>query len=114
MRWSFITLTGSQTNTREKIPTRFYLGPYIWYVIKALAGACLVLRNGTIDGEAVTGWRSITHLDLQLTNVFLGQAELEGGASDGNGDQNNVATPPTVVEKVRQCLHVTFPKLKLY
>jgi len=44
---------------------------FIWYTIKALATACLVLREGTVDGTTVDGWRPITHLDLQLPNVLL-------------------------------------------
>ncbi|KAI4961539.1 hypothetical protein J4E86_000567 [Alternaria arbusti] len=44
---------------------------FVWYTIKALATACLVLREGTIDGTTVNGWRPITHLDLQLPNVLL-------------------------------------------
>jgi hypothetical protein len=44
---------------------------YIWYIIKALASACLVLRTGTTDEESVQGWKAITHMDWQLTNVLL-------------------------------------------
>ncbi|KAI4635872.1 hypothetical protein J4E83_000826 [Alternaria metachromatica] len=44
---------------------------FVWYTIKALATACLVLREGTIDDTPVDGWRPITHLDLQLPNILL-------------------------------------------
>ncbi|KAI4682520.1 hypothetical protein J4E81_009594 [Alternaria sp. BMP 2799] len=44
---------------------------FVWYTIKALATACLVLREGTTDDTQVDGWRPITHLDLQLPNILL-------------------------------------------
>jgi hypothetical protein len=43
----------------------------IWHMVKALASACLVLQQGTITGEAPEAWKPITHLDLQLGNIFL-------------------------------------------
>jgi hypothetical protein len=45
---------------------------FIWYMVKALATACLVFENGTIDETPVEGWKPIRHLDLVLGNVFLG------------------------------------------
>jgi len=53
-------------NSSEYLPEE-----YVWYVIRALAEACMVLRNGTTDDQAIEGWRPITHLDFQLTNVLL-------------------------------------------
>jgi serine/threonine protein kinase len=44
---------------------------FVWYTIKALATACLVLHEGTTAEEPVDGWRPITHLDLHLPNVLL-------------------------------------------
>ncbi|KAG9193994.1 hypothetical protein G6011_04029 [Alternaria panax] len=44
---------------------------FVWYTIKALAEACLLLQNGTTSEIPVDGWRPITHLDLRLPNVLL-------------------------------------------
>ncbi|KAH6882458.1 hypothetical protein BKA58DRAFT_447083 [Alternaria rosae] len=58
---------------KENPLTRTFFIPegLVWYTIKALGTACLVLREGTIDDTLVDGWRPITHLDLQLPNVLL-------------------------------------------
>ncbi|EUC43470.1 hypothetical protein COCMIDRAFT_28065 [Bipolaris oryzae ATCC 44560] len=44
---------------------------FIWYTIRALATACLLLHRGTLSDDALHGWKPITHLDLQLPNVLL-------------------------------------------
>jgi hypothetical protein len=55
-------------------------------MIKSLAGASLVLRNGTTDEVPVPGWKHITYMDWQLTNVlfdFDPRAETtEAGTAD--------------------------------
>ena len=64
-------------------PARTFLPEgYLWYVIKALASACLVLQRGVVEGDTVEDWRPITHLDLQTNNIFLHfkQQDEEGTA----------------------------------
>lgn len=52
--------------TAECLPEAF-----IWYTIKALATACLLLQNGTTGDDVVKGWRPIMHLDFQYPNILL-------------------------------------------
>jgi hypothetical protein len=67
---------------------------FVWYVIKSLATACLVLQNGTMTDERLEGWRPITHLDIQLPNVLLDVADP---ASEGEDeDENGHPIPPVV------------------
>lgn len=65
-------------NWYKKYPSQNQFIPegFIWYMLKALATACLVLQKGTVSGGEVEGWRSITHLDLQTTNVLLDTTAL--------------------------------------
>lgn len=58
--------SGKPTDENIFMPEGFF-----WYTIKALATACLVLREGAIGGTPVDGCRPIPHLDLQLPNVLL-------------------------------------------
>jgi hypothetical protein len=70
------------------VPNKILPEAYIWYVIKALAEACTVLRKGTTDEAAIEGWKPITHLDLQLVNVLLkveSGADLETDSGKGKG-----------------------------
>jgi hypothetical protein len=67
-----------QERTAEFLPEAF-----IWYMMKALATACLVLRHGTIADEPVEEWRPITHLDITPGNVLLG---LKKRKRDGRAD----------------------------
>jgi hypothetical protein len=64
---------------------------YIWYVIRALAGACTVLQTGTIDGEPVEGWKPITHLDLELSNVLLSMADRDVDPESGATERGKAA-----------------------
>jgi hypothetical protein len=56
----------NHVNEEKFIPEGF-----VWYTIRALATACLVLQNGTTSDIPINDWRSITHLDLRLPNVLL-------------------------------------------
>jgi hypothetical protein len=69
---------------------------FVWYVIKALATACLVLQDGTTSDVPVDGWRPITHLDLHLPNVLL---DVSAGAKVGDtddADTDRAKVPPVV------------------
>jgi hypothetical protein len=69
---------------------------FVWYDIKALATACLVLQDGTTSDVSVNGWGPITHLDLHLPNVLLdvGAGPKVEDADSANTDRAKV--PPVV------------------
>jgi hypothetical protein len=82
---------------------------YIWYVIKALASACLVLQNGTTADEPVADWKPITHLDLHLGNVLLdirpprdaAENEAATGAAGSKGKGKQLAKSEDTSKVVR-------------
>jgi hypothetical protein len=75
--------------TSQRLPEAF-----IWYMVKALATACLVLQTGTTADEPVKAWKPITHLDLVLGNVFLGlKKRKRDGESETTGKAKGVARP---------------------
>jgi serine/threonine protein kinase len=77
---------------------------FIWYVMKSLANACLLLQRGTLSDNAVNAWKPITHLDLQPANVLLdttapmNNAAYGGyfGASAHGAHTNDSNEPPYV------------------
>ncbi|KAF2818653.1 kinase-like protein [Ophiobolus disseminans] len=78
--------------------TRYLPEAYIWYVIKALVEACLVLRKGTTNAQPIEGWKPITHLDLQLPNVLLGwqeEADVQNKSASAKGKERAVAPDDT-------------------
>jgi hypothetical protein len=54
--------------------------PVIWYMVKAHSSACMVLQQGISEEDC----DPITHLDIQLTNVFLG---LKRKREDSEGEK---------------------------
>ncbi|KAF3009851.1 hypothetical protein E8E13_010552 [Curvularia kusanoi] len=63
---------GWHTIVDERIPLQGILPEaFIWYVIRALATALIVLQHGTLGDEAVTDWKPIMHLDIQPANILL-------------------------------------------
>lgn len=75
--------------TSQRLPEAF-----IWYMVKALATACLVLQTGTTADGPVKGWKPITHLDLVLGNVFLGlKKRKRDDESEETGKAKGVAGP---------------------
>jgi hypothetical protein len=72
----------------------------MWYIIRSLATACLLLQTGTTEDDPIEGWKPITHLDLQLPNVLLdvSQPPLEEkfptGLSAGVENSGQDATTP--------------------
>jgi hypothetical protein len=67
---------------------------FVWYVMKSLATACLVLQNGTTTDERVEGWRPITHLDIQLPNVLL---DITDPVNEGEDEDESGQATPLVV-----------------
>jgi hypothetical protein len=64
-RWEGIE--GERLDSEEHLPEAF-----IWYIMKALATAILLLQQGTTQGdEAVADWKPIMHLDMQPANILL-------------------------------------------
>lgn len=57
---------------------------FIWYTIKSLATACLLLHRGTLSDNELFGWKPITHLDLQLPNVLLDISNPKEGNYTGS------------------------------
>jgi hypothetical protein len=55
---------------------------FIWYLLKALSSACLLLQTGTGVDEPLPEWKPITHLDVQLQNVFLQSNKRKHGSQD--------------------------------
>jgi hypothetical protein len=56
----------------KKLEDRLLPEPFIWWVIKCMASACLTLDRGTQSADRVTDWLPIMHLDLGNTqNTFL-------------------------------------------
>jgi hypothetical protein len=43
---------------------------FIWYVLRVLSSACLILQFGTTADQSLPGWKPITHSDIVLTNIF--------------------------------------------
>lgn len=60
-------------NAHSYIPEHF-----IWHVFRDLVNACLVLQDGQVDGGRMKGWRSITHRDINPTNIFLAEKDKHG------------------------------------
>jgi serine/threonine protein kinase len=49
---------------------------FIWHVLRSLVKAVRALQRGTFDPNYRTvmpRWKPITHLDINLRNIFLGQ-----------------------------------------
>ncbi|KAH7092330.1 kinase-like domain-containing protein [Paraphoma chrysanthemicola] len=67
---------------------------YIWYTLRALAQACLVLHMGTTDVEAIEGWKPITHLDLMLSNILLHVDQTK--AADSDHTDGSWTIPPII------------------
>jgi hypothetical protein len=84
-------------------PNKILPEAYIWYVIKALAEACTILRKGTTEKAAIEGWKPITHLDLQLVNVLL-KVENETDVVTGSGKgEDTAAVDAETNTKVSHC-----------
>jgi hypothetical protein len=64
--------------------------PVIWYMVKVLSSACIVLQHGT----SLEAWKPITHLDMQLPNVFLGLKRKRGESEGENTKNKRVKTGP--------------------
>jgi hypothetical protein len=78
---------------------------YIWYVLHALTEACTLLQKGTLEGGVVDGWKPITHMDLQLANVFLdvsNRQDAETDAGKGKGKAASDADADTTVSTLCQ------------
>lgn len=77
----------------------------MWYVIRALVKAYLILHHGTSSQDAVdSDWKPITHLDLKIDNVFIKTApEQNVGAQIVLADMGMGFFPAT---------HCPWPKAK--
>jgi hypothetical protein len=81
----------------EVIPEAF-----IWYMLRALASACLVLQCGTTADEPLLNWKPITHLDIVLTNVFTRTIKRE--RDDESDEPSESAAEPGLPIKRRKKL----------
>jgi hypothetical protein len=60
---------------------------FIWYMVKALATACLVFENVTIDETPMEVWKPIRHLDLVLGMYSWGSANESGTMQEKRKDK---------------------------
>ena len=55
-----------------RVPSRNYIPEsFVWYILKALATALLLLQNGTLGDEPIADWKPIMHLDMHNPNILL-------------------------------------------
>ncbi|KAJ4293141.1 hypothetical protein N0V90_008423 [Kalmusia sp. IMI 367209] len=71
---------GRMLKKLPKIWEPFALRPipesFIWFVFKALVQACLILRDGSTNSKrSRSSWKPITHKDIAVRNIFLGDIE---------------------------------------
>ncbi len=72
---------------------------YIWYLIRALATALLVLRDGKSGDFKAKGWNQIHHLDVQLPNVFLDYRPLDELVLEGSDAEDTHVRPALTAEE---------------
>jgi hypothetical protein len=67
----------------------------IWYILRALSSACLILQYSTVAEEPIQGWKPITHLDIFLPNIFLGldKRKVRETDKENNEDDHTPALP---------------------
>jgi hypothetical protein len=86
-RWRGIE--GERVDSEEHIPEAF-----IWYIIKALATAILLLQQGTTQGdETVADWKPIMHLDMQPANILLDLQAKKRKSPDDEATDQAIAGP---------------------
>ncbi|KAH7068388.1 hypothetical protein BKA63DRAFT_581862 [Paraphoma chrysanthemicola] len=78
----------------KKCTAEFLPEVFIWYVMKALAMACLVLHKGTVADEPLEGWKPMTHLDVTPTNVLLSLKRRKREAALDDDVQTPVSDGP--------------------
>ena len=86
-RWQ--TVEGERVDSEEHIPEAF-----IWYIIKALATAILLLQQGTTQGdEAIADWKPIMHLDMQPANILIDLQAKKRKSPDDEATDQAIAGP---------------------
>ena len=86
-RWQ--TVEGERVDSEEHIPEAF-----IWYIIKALATAILLLQQGTTQGdEAIADWKPIMHLDMQPANILIDLQAKKRKSPDDEATEQAIAGP---------------------
>jgi len=69
--WNTMGTRDKNWKSRDSDTKDWLREAYIWYIINALATSFIILQTGTLGEKAIDGWKAITYLDFQTTNVFL-------------------------------------------
>lgn len=92
-------LRWNKVEHKESLPQVHVPEAFIWYIVKALATALLLLQNGTLGNDKSADWKPIMHLDMQTSNVLL-DVRAKKRASSTDDDSETAPAGPNKRQKV--------------